>query len=62
MSMIKYSIGQITSVEDKEGVEERELATAELTGRLIICKKCGIQHMISKGDSVICCGDEIRFN
>lgn len=66
MAFVKYSVGQITTVEDKDGVEKREElnsnANTELTGNLVVCGKCGLQHMIAQGSKAVCCGNTIRSN
>lgn len=67
MAMIKYSIGgPITSVEDKDGIEKREEAPnnciAEQAGYIVVCDKCGIQHMLLKGEDRSCCGKTLQVN
>jgi hypothetical protein len=61
MALIKYSIGPITSVEDKDSVEKREdsISTATEKAILVLCKKCGIQHMVSTGEARVCCGNSV---
>jgi len=61
MALIKYSIGPITSVKDKDSVEEREDITPVMEETvLLLCKKCGLQHMIFKNEKRACCGAMIK--
>ena len=65
MAMIKYSVGgPITSIEDQDSVEKKEdpilTAATEQANVLLVCQKCGIQHMISNGESRTCCGSLIK--
>lgn len=68
MAFVKYSVGgPITSVEDKDGVEKREEATnnctAEQAGYIVVCGKCGIQHLLLNAeDNRICCGQVLKIN
>ena len=67
MSFVKYSIGgPITSVEDKDGVEEREAVDTmkDQESYLMTCKKCGLQHMVFKGEAerTCFCGFVMRLN
>lgn len=63
MALIKYSIGNITTIEDKdsiEKIEEQELPT----GKIIVCNKCEIQHMLMSDKSNIkcSCGNIVELN
>ncbi len=64
MAIIKYSIGQITSIKDKNSVQAKESVVPEVTDEaafVLICKQCGIQHMLLKDDSKrFCCGNLIK--
>ena len=64
MAFIKYSMGgPITSVEDNESVEKREEVGTPLVTtatHMVICKKCGLQHMISENETRVCCGTSIK--
>lgn len=62
MALIKYSIGPITSVKDKDSVEKREEPVSTDTEKnvMVLCKKCGLQHMVSKSESRVCCGSSVR--
>jgi len=53
MSFVKYSLGgKITSVQDADGVEEREVGGIEREiSTVLVCKKCGIQHALMAGES-----------
>lgn len=57
--IIKYSIGQITEVKDKESVEKREEKEMLMGDAMTYCKKCGLQHLIVKGEDRVCCGEKI---
>ena len=59
MAFTKYSVGQIIEVKNGESVESREVATLVDDLTYAVCKKCGLQHMISKGEKRICCGDMV---
>jgi hypothetical protein len=69
MAFIKYSVGgPITSVKDENSVEKREdkLPSNSMEDRMshiIVCTKCGIQHMILQGElSRSCfCGHIIKI-
>ena len=62
MALIKYSIGPITSVKDKDSVEERENPASAATDKsvMVLCKKCGLQHMIANSETRVCCGKSIK--
>ena len=67
MALIKYSIGgKITSVEDSDSIEQREAALEiqnDSGAKLVVCKKCGLQHMISVDNKNICsCGALLQLN
>jgi len=60
---IKYSIGKITSVEDKDGVKTIEAGQIEPEGKLLTCKKCGLQHLIKPNSlDIICCDVILKAN
>jgi hypothetical protein len=63
---IKYSVGgAITSVEDKDGIEQREVDDTEIKceGAMIATCKCGMQHMLMKEEvRVCCCGNSVAVN
>lgn len=62
--IMKYSIGgPITSVEDQESIERKEdvvPATMSESINVVICKKCGLQHMIEKNEIRLCCDKSIK--
>lgn len=64
MGFVKYSIGgPITSVRDKDSVENKEAplqSMAEQRISVVVCKKCGLQHAISENEKRICCGIPIE--
>lgn len=63
MAIVKYSMGgAITSVRDQDSVEKREDAppAAETATLMLVCGKCGIQHMVAKTEQRICCGAVIK--
>jgi len=67
MAFIKYSIGQITEIKDQDSVEKREEAVSnsmsDQSSYIIVCKKCGIQHMILQGElaRACFCGNVIKL-
>lgn len=63
MAILKYSMGgPITSIRDQDSVEKREevIPVDEQATLVILCNKCGIQHMISAIEQRICCGSIIK--
>lgn len=58
---MKYSIGgPITSVRDEDGTEKREESMPQdsmndQTSYIIVCNKCGLQHMILQGELARAC-------
>lgn len=66
MAFIKYSVGQITSVRDKDSIEKKEEnnSMADKMSLLIVCSKCGLQHMILQGElkRTCFCGNIIETN
>lgn len=61
----KYSMGgPITSIEDEDSVEQMEEnnVIAAQENFIIICKKCGIQHMMLKVETRVCCGIVMEFD
>lgn len=64
MAIIKYSIGQITSVVDKNETEQKEIKDEVKDVSIVVCKKCGLQNMIKLGQTnVKCdCGDKLLVN
>jgi hypothetical protein len=45
----KYSVeGPILSIQDKDGIENKEPVTDDVDERknyVVVCKKCGLQHL-----------------
>lgn len=66
MAFIKYSVGQITSVRDKDSIEKKEEnnSMTDKMSLLIACSKCGLQHMILQGElkRACFCGNLIETN
>lgn len=64
MGFVKYSIGgPITSVKDKDSVENKEASSfqnPEQKINVVICKKCGLQHALSENEKRICCGSQLE--
>jgi hypothetical protein len=64
MSIKKYGLGgPIIAVKDKDGIEtiEDKNMASEYTGKVAVCNKCGIQHLIN-GETKCACGNKIVLN
>jgi hypothetical protein len=63
----KYSVeGPILSIEDKDGTQNIEAPNndvKEQMNRIVVCKKCGIQHMLidDEKEKTCMCGYEMRL-
>lgn len=64
MAIKKYSMGgPITSVKDKDSIEQKEEKEDITDGKLAVCSKCGIQHLLVNEKSKKCaCGNLVQFN
>lgn len=66
MGFIKYSVGKITSLEDKNEVlaVDQKNSMADAMSDVVVCPKCGLQlATLSEDYSVTCfCGHTIKLN
>ena len=67
MMFTKYSVeGPILSIEDKDGVQSIETTINDAKDkmiRIVVCKKCDIQHMLlnDEKEKTCMCGYEMRL-
>lgn len=66
MSLIKYSIGgPIISIKDADCIENKEETPAVIYDKqmnIVVCKKCGLQHMLLNNKDSVCCGEKLKIN
>lgn len=61
MGFVKYSVGKIDSVVDKDGTQTTETHSQLNDGTLVICSGCGLQHLIKSVPEKCECGTMVKL-